>query len=128
MKVKKNIKSTHDEFLESLTPSQRREYEEEYREFLLSELLIALMEKHETSVRELAQAADVSPTVIQGLRSGNRKNLTVQTLLNILEVFGYVLVAQKITASNSQSKGTITLKIPADERDIIILLKGSPRH
>lgn len=103
MKINKNVKSTHDEFIESLTSAQRKEYETEYREFLLSELLIALMEDNETSVRELAKAAHVSPTIIQGLRSGSRKNLTVQTLLNILDVLGYTLVAQKKSKTRTQN-------------------------
>lgn len=116
MKNKKNIKSTHDEFLESLSPRQLKEYNQEYRKFLLSELIIALMEDNETSVRKLAQAAHLSPTIIQGLRSGSRKNLTVQTLLNILDVFGYILVAQKATTALKDStlvkpKGELAFKI-----------------
>jgi transcriptional regulator with XRE-family HTH domain len=102
--MSKKLKSTHDEFLESLNPKQRREYEEEFREFLLSELLMALMEENEKSVRELAKAAHVSPTIIQGLRSGSRKNLTVQTLHDILSVFGYILVAEKASELKNRSR------------------------
>jgi hypothetical protein len=47
-------------------------FEQEYQELLISELLIAAMEKDDLSVRRLAKAAGVSPTIIQELKSGKR--------------------------------------------------------
>ena len=38
------MKSTHDEFMESLTPQQKKEYEEGYQDFLIAELILAAME------------------------------------------------------------------------------------
>lgn len=67
-----NLKSTYDEFLESLSPSELKKFEEEKREFALSELILALMEEDEVSVRKLAKIAGVSPTVVQAMRSGTK--------------------------------------------------------
>lgn len=65
----KKIKSTCDEFIKSLTPQQKKEFEREYKDLLFSELLIAIMEEDEISVRKLAKAAGVSPTIVQAMRS-----------------------------------------------------------
>ena len=89
------VRSTFDEFVGQLTPQEKRAFDEEYRELVLSELLIAAMLKDSISVRKLAEAAGVSPTVIQGIRSGTRKNISVQSLFKVLDVLGYHLVAEK---------------------------------
>ena len=91
----KKIKSTYDEFVESLSEKEKKEFEEEYRELVLSELLIALMEEDNISVRKLAKEAGISPTVIQGIRSGTKKNITMLNFLKILKILGCSLVAEK---------------------------------
>lgn len=45
MTKKKQIKTTIGEFLNSLTPKKRKTFDEEYRKLLISELLIAVMQK-----------------------------------------------------------------------------------
>lgn len=91
----KKTESTYDEFIKSLTPQQKKEFEKEYKDLLLSELLIAIMEEDEISVRKLAKAADISPTVIQGLRSGSKKNITMNNFLKILKVLGCSLIIER---------------------------------
>lgn len=91
----KKIESTYDEFIKSLTQQQKKEFEKEYKDLLLSELLIAIMEEDEISVRKLAKAAGISPTVIQGLRSGSKKNITMNNFLKILKVLGCSLVIER---------------------------------
>jgi hypothetical protein len=39
----KKTKSTFDEFIESLNPEERRKFDEKYRIFVLSELILAAM-------------------------------------------------------------------------------------
>jgi len=51
------IKSTYDEFVESLSEKEKKEFEQEYRELVLSELLIALMEEDNISVKKLVKEA-----------------------------------------------------------------------
>lgn len=91
MKKDKNKKvlTTFEEFQQSLTPKQKKEYEKECRELLLSELLLALMENDSVSVRELAREAGISPAIIQGIRSGTKENITLKTFFKILNAFGY---------------------------------------
>lgn len=85
--MKKKTKSTYDEFIEN--GEQRILLDNEYKELILSELLIAAMEHDHISVRKLASIAGVSPTIIQGIRSGMKTNLTLDTLSKILDAVGY---------------------------------------
>ena len=93
--MSKKQKSTYDRFVESMTPRERKKFEEGYKDFLISEMLIAAMEQDGISVRELAKEAGVSPTIIQGIRSGTRENITVKSLLKVLGALGYKLKAEK---------------------------------
>ena len=83
---KKSI-STFDRHMQD--PKRKRQFDKQYREFVLSELLLALMEEDEISVRDLAREAGISPTVIQQIRSRDKGNLTLATLISILDALGY---------------------------------------
>lgn len=91
----KKIKSTYDEFIESLSAKEREEFEGEYKDLLLSELLIALMEQDGVSVRNLAKAAGISPSNIQGIRSGAKENVTMRSFLKIMKALGSSVVVEK---------------------------------
>lgn len=73
----------------------RRVFEKEYSELLLSELVCAAMEEDEISVRKLAKAADLSPSVIQKIRTGAQKDVKVGNFLNIMRECGYSVVLEK---------------------------------
>ena len=92
---KKSTLTTHDEFIQSMTSLQKKEYDKGYHEFLLSELLLAIMQNDAISVRELAKAAGISPAIIQGVRSGERSNITTQSFFKILEALGCSLIVKK---------------------------------
>jgi len=62
--MNKKIKSTYDEHIESLSPKRLKKFKEGYKDFALSELILAIMEQDEISVRKLAKIAGVSPTVV----------------------------------------------------------------
>ncbi len=47
------------------------------------------MKKDDLSVRRLAKAAGVSPTIIQELKSGKRTNITLTTFNPVLNTIGY---------------------------------------
>lgn len=66
-----------------------------YRDFLLSELLIAIMEEDHISIRKLAQEAGVSPSLIQDLRTGKKDNLTLRSFSNIMDALGYDIILHK---------------------------------
>lgn len=93
--MSKKIESTYDEFIESLSTKQKKEFEAEYRELLLSELLIALMNQDGISVRRLAKAAGISPSLIQGIRSGEKENITMRSFLRIMKALGSSVVVKK---------------------------------
>ncbi len=84
----KKIKSTSDEFVESLGSKERNIFFEEYKELLLSELLLAAMERDDISVRKLAKLAGVSPTVVQAMRSGAKKDFSMKSFFKILNGLG----------------------------------------
>src|SRR5260221_240286 len=93
--MNKKALTTTEKFLKSLTPKQRKKFDTEHREFLISEMILAAMECDQISVRKLAALAGVSPTIIQGIRSGKRDNVTVKTFSKILGVLGFSLVIEK---------------------------------
>lgn len=84
----KKIESTFDRFIESLSPEERKQYDEEYKEFLLSELVLAAMAKDNISVRKLAKMAGVSPTIVQAMRSGSKTDFSMQSFFKILRGLG----------------------------------------
>jgi len=70
-------------------PDFKKDYDKEFREFALSELLLAVMENDGKSVRKLAEMAGVSATAIQDLRSGKAKDVKFKNFLNIVQACGY---------------------------------------
>jgi hypothetical protein len=92
---KKKMKSTYEEFMESKTPEQRKKYKEEYRDFLLSEMILAAMEEDDISVRKLAKLAGVSPTIVQEMRSGIRDNFNTKSFFKVLKGLGYNILLER---------------------------------
>ena len=92
--MSKKIKSTCDELVDSMGKKEREEFFREYKELLLSELLLAAMEKEELSVRKLAKKAGVSPTIVQAMRSGSKKDFTLKSFFKVLHGLG----CSKLTA------------------------------
>ena len=86
--MSKKIKSTYDEHIESLTPERKKKFDQGLRDFVLSELILALMENDEISVRKLAKMAGVSPTVVQAMRSGTKDDFSMQSFFKVLKGLG----------------------------------------
>lgn len=82
-------KTTSERLYESMTPTQRQKYDDEYQELLLSELLIAITNQKELSVRKLAKEAGISPSVIQSMRSGEDKDYSLRVFFKVLTGLGY---------------------------------------
>ncbi|MFH0898321.1 MAG: helix-turn-helix transcriptional regulator [bacterium] len=109
-KVTKKPLSTYDEHIQSLSPKELKAYKKGYQEFLLSELVIAAMQEDDVSVRQLARAAGISPTIVQEIRAGKRKNLSLQSFLKILDALGYSFVLEK-PGKNKAKAERITLHV-----------------
>ncbi|MFH1832442.1 MAG: helix-turn-helix transcriptional regulator [bacterium] len=123
MKSKKPIKvtkkttkkplSTYDEHIQSLSQKELKAHEKGYQEFLLSELVIAAMQEDDVSVRQLAKAAGISPTIVQEIRIGKRKNLSLQSFFKILDALGYSFVLEKPGKNKSKTE-RITISYATD--------------
>lgn len=93
--LSENENTTCGKFLKSLSPKQLKKFEEEYKEYLISEMLIAAMEHDDISVRELAKLAGVSPAIVQGVRSGTKTNVTIKTISKLMKPFGFSVALVK---------------------------------
>jgi DNA-binding Xre family transcriptional regulator len=76
-------------------PGFREAFKREYKEFLLSELVLALMAEDSKSVRELAGELGVSKTVIQNIRSGEQTDMKLSNFVKLTHACGYDLVLEK---------------------------------
>lgn len=72
-------------------PEIKEHFDRGYKNFVLSELILALMDNDRKSVRELAKEAGLSPTVIQNLRSGKQQDIKVKNFVSIAHACGYHL-------------------------------------
>lgn len=87
--MKKRATYTCEECVESLSPQENTGFDGEHRAFVLSELILAVMAQDDISVRKLAKLADVSPTVVQDMRSGKKKDFSMQSFFKILKGLGF---------------------------------------
>ena len=78
----KKAKSTFERVMED--PKQKKAFEKEYANFLLSELLLDAMSEQDISVRALSKASGISTSVIQNLRAMQPVNITLKTLNALL--------------------------------------------
>lgn len=93
--MSKKVLTTTERFLQSLTPKERKQFDKEHKEFLISEMILAAMAEDNVSVRQLAKLAGVSPTLVQDLRSGVKQNATIKTFLKIVSALGYNILLEK---------------------------------
>ena len=87
--------TTFEKFFEE-NPEQKDIYNKEYNDFLLSEFMLEQMEAQHISVRELAKQADVSPTVIQKLRTKDALKVNLTTFTSVLHCLGYQIKLEKM--------------------------------
>ena len=84
-----NQKSTFERMMED--SQWKADFDKGYEEFLLSEFICEQMDLSGVSVRELAKKANVSPTTIQNMRSGNADNVRLKTLMSVIHELGFQL-------------------------------------
>ena len=80
-------------------PIRKAKIKKEYQQLLLSELLIALMEEDNVSVRKLAKEAGISPSIIQDVRSGKKENITLKSFSSIAAALGYGIVLERLATA-----------------------------
>ena len=79
--------STYDH--EMKNAAFRAAFEKERAALEVSEFMAQRMEEQGISVRSLAARSGVSPTVIQGIKSGKRTNIQYSKLKPIVSALGY---------------------------------------
>jgi hypothetical protein len=82
-------KSTFDRLMAD--ESFKKDFDSGYREFLLDELLIALMEEDTKSIREISKEVGLSKRIIQDMKSGKQRDMRLSNFVNIASTFGYHL-------------------------------------
>lgn len=90
--MKNKPMSTYDELMQN--PDFKKKHEKSYRELVLSELLLAVMAEDNISIRSLAKQAEISPAIIQDIRSGKRDNITLKTFASLIDALGYNLILE----------------------------------
>jgi predicted transcriptional regulator len=76
-------------------PDFQAKFETGYQNFLLSELLIAMMENDDLSIRQLAKEVNISPSVIKDICSGKQKDMKISNFLQVVKACGYRLILEK---------------------------------
>ncbi|MFI4937412.1 MAG: hypothetical protein ACHQJ6_02755 [Candidatus Berkiellales bacterium] len=104
---------------EMQNPSFRKKHQKNYKKFLLSELIIALMTKNEKSVRVLAKECGISTGVINKLRTGKQEDLKLTNFINISKACGYQLVLEK-----GKEKIRVSQELVLAEPEIVTLPKS----
>ena len=86
---------------EMRSPSFRAAMEREEAALEVSEFLAKQMAEQAISVRRLAAKADVSPTVVQGIKSGSRKNIEYATLKALMMALGCRITFTKVSVART---------------------------
>jgi len=82
-------------------PAYRAALEREEAALDVSEFMAQKMEEQKISVRKLAERSGVSSTVIQGIKSGRRKNIEYRTLKPLIHALGYRITFTKANTHRS---------------------------
>ena len=111
---KQEFKSTYERLIHE-DPHFEEDLNRGYQEFILSELILAIMQEDHATVRKLAKEAGVSPSLIQDLKMGKRDNLTLKSFFNIMDALGYEILVKK---QGSKQRNLLKLK-PISTDDIV---------
>ncbi len=86
-KIKGEPLSTFEQ--EMLDPKFKAEFEKEYKEFALKELILAMSKGDRKSVRSLAKLVGLHPNAIQNMRTGKTTDIKLTSFVKIANAYGY---------------------------------------
>jgi hypothetical protein len=109
-----NERTAIKEFIEKFGPTEKKELEEAYKEQLIPELIIALLEGDDKEAAEISEATNTPQSLIQEFRSLKRENITLDTLIRIGNAFGYSLLFEKIIKPGVTNKIRLTEMLEDD--------------
>jgi DNA-binding Xre family transcriptional regulator len=91
-KTAKKTKSQQSTFEREMQDSRfKAAFEKNYEVFVLEELLAAMAQGNEMSVRSLAKEAGLHPNAIQNLRSGKTTDIKLSSFMKIAHAHGFDL-------------------------------------
>ena len=93
MKKNRKPKSTYDRAMED--PKFKKLFEKEYKDLVLSEIILAMMEEDHISVRKLAKEVGLAPSVVQSVRSGQHSNMTLKNFIKLISALGGEVTIKK---------------------------------
>jgi hypothetical protein len=93
--MRKMMETTFDKFINN-DPNEKKIFEKEYNDFVLSEFVQERMAEENISIRALAKKAGVSPTIIQKIRSRNAEKINYGAFINVLNSLGYKINIEKM--------------------------------
>jgi DNA-binding Xre family transcriptional regulator len=108
--------STYDELMQD--PEFKKMYKKSYLELVLSELVIAIMNEDNVSIRSLAKQAGISPTIVQDVRSGKKENLNLRTFSSLIDALGYDIVLEKRKEKKIALPKRIKMRLPHRRRSL----------
>ena len=94
MKGRNRDVSTFDHEMED--PKFRISVEREEAALEVSEFMAREMAQQDLSVRRLSARSGISPTVIQGIKTGKRKNIEYTTLRPLVSALGFRITFKKL--------------------------------
>lgn len=94
-KETKEIETTYDKFLKTLNKKEKVEFDKEYQQLLLSEKIIASMQKNKISMNKIAKDTGLSPKTIQRIKTGQKTDITMDTFFKIMSALGYTVSIKK---------------------------------
>lgn len=88
-------KSITEAFIESLSPQEKREYQQDYIELSLNELLHEAMQTTNINVRELAKISGVSSNSISDILKDEKEEVNMRHIVALLNSLGYKFFVEK---------------------------------
>ena len=93
--MNKKAKTTTEKFLEALSVEEKKQFDKELQRQALSEMVLAAMHQDMVSVRKLAKLAGVSPTIVQAMRSEQKTDYSIKSIIKVLHSLGFTFLLKK---------------------------------
>ena len=77
--------STGDAFLQNLSPEGLRRYEQGYRDFLQSEMVISALQEDVADIQQLAKTAKVSSNVVRRIEPKKNNKVMLDEFLGMVD-------------------------------------------
>ena len=87
--------SSYEELMNSMTPSERKDYNAEYRDLLISELVVATMLEKGAHIQDLAQTVGLPQAVVKEVTMNNKRGVSLQAFLRLIEQLHYGFILEK---------------------------------